>query len=940
MSAGYLAIVLHAHLPYVHHPSEENVLEERWLFEALNECYLPLLEVMENLYRDGINYQITISMSSPLVSMLDSPILQERYLQFLDNLIALAEKEIERTKGDRQFAHLAEMYRDKFQALRHRFVHLYRKNLILPFRQLMEQGCLEIITCAGTHGYLPLILTDEAVRAQVGAAVDQHKHFFGRPPKGMWLPECGYRPGLDLILKEFGLQYFLVDSHGIDQGIPKPPDGVYNPVSTVNGLGVFGRDPESAHQVWSSFAGYPGDYDYREYYRDIGWDLPWEYLKPHMHPDGFRHNTGIKYHRITGPGEHREPYNPIWAAEKAALQAGHFVDSRVRQVGHLRSRTKQPPIVVCPYDAELFGHWWYEGPSWLDYVIRKTACDQQAYRLITPGNYLATHGRGPRTGLSLSSWGEDGYSKVWLNPSNDWMYRHLHKAEARMEELVTIYPSPSPLEDRALKQAGRELLLAQSSDWAFIMKTGTTVEYAERRFKEHIARFTYLYNRLKSHDLPEEALGVMEGRDAIFPHLNYKLWQKAGSFMPVSSKAPGKRRILMLSWEFPPKTIGGLARHVYDLSRALVQLGEEVHVLTSSSPGCPSREVVDGVVVHRLNTMGDEGKDFLQWIFYLNGAMLNYAHTLFTLEGPFQIIHAHDWLVAYAAEALKKKYSVPLIATIHATEHGRNRGIHNLLQGKIHGVEWRLTYEAWRVIGCSKYMFEEIAGVFRLPPDKLEVIPNGVDVSSVRPKTIEPLLRQKYVDPAEKLIIYIGRLVTEKGVQVLIDSLSAIRQAYPGFKCLIAGRGPMGDELRRQVAYLGLESQVVFLGFVDDDTRNQLLAVSDVAVFPSLYEPFGIVALEAMAARIPVVVSDTGGLGEIITNGVNGLKVPPGDGGALAGAILELFTNPELAADLTEKAWEEVNTVYHWDVLAKQTRAVYERVQREAATGSTVLLAQ
>ena len=538
---GYVAIVLHAHLPFVYHPYEENVLEERWLFEALNDCYLPLLEVLENLYRDGIDYQITISMSPPLVAMLENPKLKERYLDFLDNLINLSEKEVERTKDDERFAYLAEMYNARFVNLKHRFVHTYGMDLIKPFRQLMENSCLEIITCAGTHGFLPLILTDEAVRAQVGVAVDQHIQHFGRPPRGMWLPECGYRPGIDLILKEFGIEYFILDSHGINQGIPKPSNGVYNPVSTLNGLGAFGRDPESANQVWSTLAGYPGDVDYLEYYRDIGWDLPYEYLKPHMHPAGFRHNTGIKYYRITGAGEHREPYNPVWAIEKAALQAGHFVESRIQQIDNLKDKTTQPPIVLCPYDAELFGHWWYEGPRWLDFLIRKSACDQQTYRLTTPGKYLTAHGAGSKTRLSLSSWGEDGFSKVWLNPSNDWMYRHLHKAEERMQQLVATNQSPTPLEDRALKQAGRELLLAQSSDWAFIMKTGTTVEYAERRFKEHIARFSYIFKRLMGKDLEEQALKTIEEQDAIFPQLNYKYWFKLGDYVPVSTKTAAKR---------------------------------------------------------------------------------------------------------------------------------------------------------------------------------------------------------------------------------------------------------------------------------------------------------------------------------------------------------------------------------------------------------------
>lgn len=926
MHAGYLALIFHAHLPYVHHPDTENVLEERWLFEALTECYLPLLETLENLHRDGLTYQITISLSPPLLTMLSSPLLKKRYIAFLDNLVELAEKEVLRTKNDPEFAHLAILYRDKFAAFRHQFVHIYQQDLIAAFRRLQEAGCLELITCAGTHGFLPLMLTDEAVRAQIGAAVSLYKDYFGQLPKGIWLPECAYRPGLDQTLKEFGLNYFVVDTHGVEQGTPKPPAGVYNPLSTLHGVGVFGRDPESAHQVWSSFTGYPGDYDYREYYRDIGWDLPQEILKPYMHPDGFRHNTGIKYYRVTGDGEHREPYNPEWASEKAASHAGHFVGSRIQQINRLSQTIHQPPIVVCPYDAELFGHWWYEGPKWLEYVIRKSVCDQSCYRLISPSTYLAAYGPGPKTSLSLSTWGEGGYNKVWLNPANAWIYRHLHKAEERMQQLLTTLPEPSPFEERGLRQAGRELLLAQSSDWSFIMKTETTVDYAVKRFKLHISRFNYLYDHLRNKTLPEPELALLEQRDAIFPALDFRLWVKKSSPALLKDHSRARRRILMLSWEYPPKTVGGLARHVYFLAKALAQIGEEVHILTSAVIGYPSREILDGVTVHRLETLDSEGQDFLGWVFQFNLAIVNYAGTLIESEGPFALIHAHDWLVAYAAEALKKIHRLPLIATIHATEKGRNQGLYTDLQKQINGVEWKLTYEAWKVVCCSQYMSKQLINDFQLPADKVTVIPNGIDPATLR--SDDPHAGQGPVKrrPGEKLIFFVGRLVAEKGVQVLIEALSRLVGRDVNVRCIIAGTGPMEGDLRFKAHNLGVEDRVTFLGFISDNTRNQLLSSADVAVFPSLYEPFGIVALEAMAAKTPVIVSDTGGLAEIVDHGVTGLKVSPGNAEDLAAAIYALLTDPDLAYNLAAHAWKEVETVYPWEAIARQTIKVYNQI--------------
>ncbi|MCL6639125.1 MAG: DUF1957 domain-containing protein [Firmicutes bacterium] len=523
MPKGYLCFVLHAHLPYVRHPEDENFLEEKWLYEAITETYIPLLHVFERLVEDNIAFRLTVSLSPPLVSMLTDPLLMGRYERHLEKLNELAGKEEGRTYGS-PFHQTALMYKEMFGQAMTTFRDRYKRNLVAAFRKFQELGRLELITCAATHGYLPLMtLYPEAVRAQVKAAVDLHNSHFGRPPEGIWLPECAYAPGLDRVLKENGLKYFFTDSHGVLYASHRPRFGIFAPIYCPSGVAAFGRDVESSKQVWSTQEGYPGDFDYREFYRDIGYDLDYDYVKPYIHPD-VRVHTGIKYHRITGKVDlaHKEPYVPQWADRKAALHAGNFMFNRQHQVLHLAALMERPPVIVAPYDAELFGHWWFEGPKWLEYLIRKIACDQDIIEMISPGDYLRMFPCNQVAEPCMSSWGNKGYHEVWLCSANDWIYRHLHMAAARMIEMAGRYPHAGGVLRRALNQAARELMLAQSSDWAFIMSTGTMVEYAVRRTREHLHNFLRLYDEINGSRIDEGWLGHLESRNNIFPAIDYR----------------------------------------------------------------------------------------------------------------------------------------------------------------------------------------------------------------------------------------------------------------------------------------------------------------------------------------------------------------------------------------------------------------------------------
>ncbi|MCM8770683.1 MAG: DUF1957 domain-containing protein [Candidatus Omnitrophica bacterium] len=526
MEKGYLCIVLHSHLPFVRHPEHEDFLEEDWLYEGITETYIPLIRMIERLYADNVNFRLTMSLTPTLISMLKDTLLQERYNKHINKLIELAHKEVERTRWQPEFNHLAHMYLNNFYEARNTFER-YNRDLVNAFKNFQDQGKIEIITCGATHGYFPLMdVVKPSVRAQVKTAVSHYEKVFGRRPKGIWLPECGYNPGDDEILKEAGLRYFFTDAHGVLHGSPRPKYGVFAPVYCKSGVACFGRDLESSKQVWSSIEGYPGDYYYREFYRDIGFDLDYDYIKPYIHPDGIRINTGIKYYRVTGPTNDKQPYNPELARQKAAEHAGNFMFNRHRQIEFLYDALGKKPIITAPYDAELFGHWWYEGVMWLDFLIRKLAFNQDMIRMITPSEYLLENPRNQVITPSLSSWGWKGYSEVWLQGSNDWIYRHLHQASSQMTELVRLFPNVEDgLLKRALNQALRELLLAQSSDWAFIMATGTHVNYAIKRTKEHILRFQRLYQEIKSNSLDKDWLADIEYKDNIFPDIDYRVHQ-------------------------------------------------------------------------------------------------------------------------------------------------------------------------------------------------------------------------------------------------------------------------------------------------------------------------------------------------------------------------------------------------------------------------------
>ncbi len=526
MPKGYLLLILHAHLPYVRHPEYERFLEERWFFEALVETYVPLIKFFDQLRSESIPFKLTVSISPTLANMMEDSLLRRahgpasRYAGHAGRARVRADQGL----GRRQLPEpdvpsaLCRGPLGLCGALRH------PSDQGLPgVRQRWLSGDHHL--CRDARLLAVAVVRADRCSAQIQAAVKEHERLFGKKPCGMWLPECAFYPGLDQLLAEAGIRYFMVDAHGIEYADPKPIFGVHAPLYTPTGVAAFGRNPSTSRLVWSSRIGYPADFNYREYYRDIGYDLDQAYLEPFQYAPGVKTQTGIKYYRITGSTQDKTLYNPDWARDTVEQHARDFVGRCRDQSARVGHRMPFPPVIVSPYDAELFGHWWFEGPQWIYRVIREISY-QNDLALSTPGEYLQEHPIQQKAMPCPSSWGRNGYHDHWVNAKTDWMWRPLHEAAVRMTLAVQKSPPQikGSLPDRTLRQAGRELLLAQASDWPFIITNGTTEEYARRRFQDHLNRFHDLLQDFDKQELDQAKLESLEYMDAIFPELDYRLF--------------------------------------------------------------------------------------------------------------------------------------------------------------------------------------------------------------------------------------------------------------------------------------------------------------------------------------------------------------------------------------------------------------------------------
>jgi 1,4-alpha-glucan branching enzyme len=439
-------------------------------------------------------------------------------------LVELANKEARRTRDQPEFHRLALMYLSLYQRNLEEFTQKYDRDLLAALVSLRDAGHIDLITTSATHAFMPVLEAfPSGLRAQIKTAVDFHTETFGKRPRGFWLPECGYFPGLEDYLDEQKLRYFFVESHGIAFADKLPKYGVFAPVQCPNGVFAFGRDPETSKAVWSKEEGYPGDISYRDFYRDIGFDLPLEDIGRYIIDGKVRVNTGFKYYAITGRGDNKAPYNRQEAMKKVAEHADNFVYRQSKQVERISALTDRRPLILAPFDAELFGHWWFEGPEFLEAVIQRIA-DTDWLEMITPEDYLELQQESQIATPSFSSWGNNGYASFWLNGSNDWIYRHVHKSVERMSELSRRFSRCDGMRRRILNQAAREVILMQASDWAFFMKNGTHVPYAERRVREHINNFTRIYEGMLGNNINLEWINALEKKNNLFPDIDYAVF--------------------------------------------------------------------------------------------------------------------------------------------------------------------------------------------------------------------------------------------------------------------------------------------------------------------------------------------------------------------------------------------------------------------------------
>ena len=391
-----------------------------------------------------------------------------------------------------------------------------------------------------------------------------------------------------------------------------------------------------------------------------------------------------------------------------------------------------------------------------------------------------------------------------------------------------------------------------------------------------------------------------------------------------------KLSVMMLSWEYPPRVIGGISPHIYFLSKHLAKQGVKVYVITCDFPGAPAHEVIDDVEVYRIDSYKNPAPDFATWAYLMNMNMQKETAVIARkISDKIDVFHAHDWLVANAGIGLKHVFRKPLLVTMHSTEMGRRNGLHTTTEKMIHETEAWLTYEAWKVICCSDYMISHVKYVFGLPSDKLTMVPNGVNTHNYDGLDGEMKeFRNKFALPEEKIVLYVGRLVYEKGIHVLINAVPKILSKVNA-KFIIVGSGYMKEQLLNIVRSMKLEHKVLFMGFVDDATLLRLQKCADVSVVPSLFEPFGIVALEAMAAKSPVVVSDTGGLSEIVDHDVTGFKAYPNNPDSLAWGITKILTDENYKNYIRENAYRKVQEKYDWQKIAQQTKELYKAVLGE-----------
>ncbi len=513
--AGYLVLVLHGHQPFVRHPDIDHPTEENWLFETLTDCYLPLMQVCQELLDEGINPALTVSLSPPLCDMLSDDYRRSGYIRYLEERIDFLKLKGRGVGGVELDENLVHWYRRRYEACRQVVEENGSGNVIQRCRHFQERQAIDIIATAATHPYLPLWeLHPDIVNLQIHLGMRQYAQDFGRSPTGFWLPECGYFRGADSYLRRWGADYFFLARHGLLNGAPTPSHGEYAPAQTPRGVRAFARDVPTDHQVAFKETGYRGDPTYADFESDIGLISQSPSVRDLTHQQEPA-TTGIRCCRAGW-----EPYDPDAAAARCQVHAEDFAKQCQRWAESLRASLGRKPVIVAMFDMEHFGHWWMEGPLWLKLAIRELARRPDSVKLVTAKEYLAMCPQCEVVEPSMSSWGFQGYSETWLMGRNHWIYPALYKATESFRSLAANGRQTNELQHAALNQYLRELLLAQASDWAFILHAETASEYATKRVRGHMANLDRIQTGLEQDSLDPQWLATLQNHNTIFADID------------------------------------------------------------------------------------------------------------------------------------------------------------------------------------------------------------------------------------------------------------------------------------------------------------------------------------------------------------------------------------------------------------------------------------
>lgn len=957
-NTGDLAFVLHTHLPHLKHHGQWPVGEE-WLFQAWGTSWLPVTDVLWRLGEEGHTDLLSLGVTPTVATQVRDGRLRAEMGNWLAGAMWRSWEQAFHTHMGPEVQALHDHHWRHFR----RLLDLWQwtedaGGLLAVWAELDRRGVIEVLGGPATHPYLPLVDDLATLEAQLEIGMDDHEAWLGRRPTGIWTPECGYRPagtvadplapptgtdaqgspvlarssttlpGIEKLYERAGVTHTMVDesmlvravggerdwSHRHEVTAPDPDspfevvhDGAWIGTSQV---AAFARDLPLTDWVWSHDS-YPGG--------------DW-YLDFHSPGEFGTHPSWRVTSHDTPPGS-KAIYDPARAAEAIEADAEHFA-AQVRD--RLASRPGQLSVVA--YDTELFGHWWHEGADWLEATLRRLLADPTVRPTSLRGR-LSRSAPLRRLELPEGSWGFAKGHLSWVDEQTVPMWRRLREVERVARDALATGDGPAAVRE----QLARELLQAQCSDWPYFVTRGNSAEYGRARFEQHADHVDQLARGLlQSPDAPslvELAADLQSRTDSptdVTPLLD-RLTTPTADTADTADRAPTHKRarpmnILLLSWEYPPRVVGGLGRHVAALSRTLASEGHQVHVVTRDHPDAPAEEwTEDGIHVVRVPeappVIGFD--DLIPWVLAFNNGVQAAAQRIM-VEHDIDVVHAHDWLVAYAAAGLKTAHDVPLVATIHATEYGRHQGwLPGPMNKLIHQVEWWLTYEARRVITCSHYMREQVNRIFELPADKVDVVPNGVAADDFRLPTDEVRAFRDEVAPDKAMVVFAGRLEYEKGVQTVLHSLIRVADEVGPVHFFIAGTGTYSQQLRDMTTELGLDEHVTFTGFLEDHDLRLHYAAADVAVAPSIYEPFGLVAIEAMACGTPVVVGDTGGLREIVSEDDTGLRVTPDDPDALADALIRVLTDDVLSRRLVAAADRTITERYDWSRVGTQTLQTY-----------------